>query len=122
MSANRWFTVTNLGDGVWSISERLREGTDVKSFLVEGERDVAVIDTGTGVPGFYELVRELSDKQPIVLQTHGHWDHIGAAHRFERVLIHPADADMLRAGEANASFRTHFGPTQIKDAWLPTGF
>jgi glyoxylase-like metal-dependent hydrolase (beta-lactamase superfamily II) len=122
MAQPAWFEVVERGNGITAIGERLREGADVKSFLVEGERDVAVIDTGTGVGDFAGLVASLSSRAPIVLQTHAHWDHIGSAHRFERVLVHPAEADWLRAGETNASFRKHFGPGAIQHAWLPVGF
>src|SRR3954447_9375348 len=73
---NAWFEVQDLGNGITALGERLREGTDVKSYLVEGDRDLAVIDTGTGVGDFAGLVAAQSAREPLVLQTHGHWDHI----------------------------------------------
>ena len=62
---------------------------DVKSYLIEGSRDVAVLDTGTGAGDFAGLVASLSSRRPRVLQTHADWDHIGASFRFDEVLVHP---------------------------------
>lgn len=117
-----WFTITPLGNGITAIGEPLREGADVKSFLVEGEREAVIVDTGTGVGDFHGLVHRLKSLPVVNVQTHGHWDHIGACHRFERVLIHPEDAPFLRKGEQADLYATHFGPDQIRDEWLPEGF
>src|SRR5215208_3984455 len=73
---------------------------DVKSYLIEGSRDVAVLDTGTGAGDFAGLVASLSSRHPRVLQTHSDWDHIGASFRFDDVLVHPSEAEKLRAGYA----------------------
>jgi glyoxylase-like metal-dependent hydrolase (beta-lactamase superfamily II) len=51
---------------------------DVKSYLIEGSHDVAVLDTGTGAGDFAGLVASLSLRRPRILQTHADWDHIGA--------------------------------------------
>jgi glyoxylase-like metal-dependent hydrolase (beta-lactamase superfamily II) len=96
MAGKDWFELHWENDGIGWIQEPL-----VKSFLVEGERDLAVLDTGMGVGDLAAIVRGASDRDPIVLQTHGHWDHIGSSHAFARVLIHPNDADALRAGVSN---------------------
>lgn len=120
--SNDWFTVTPLGHGITAIGEPLRDGADVKSFLVEGEREAAIVDTGTGVGDFRGLVAHLTDLPIVNVQTHGHWDHIGACHQFERVLIHPEDVAFLRHGEPADLYATHFGPDQIHDEWLPEGF
>ncbi len=117
-----WFTITPLGHGITAIGERLREGADVKSFLVEGQREAAIVDTGTGVGDFKGLVATLTSLPVVNVQTHGHWDHIGACHQLERVLIHAEDVPFLRRGEPADLYATHFGPDQIRDEWLPAGF
>src|SRR5215210_9349830 len=99
-----WFVVRELGQGITVIGEPLH-AEDIKSYLVEGERDVAVIDTGLGIGDFPAVVAELSDKQPVVLQTHGHWDHIGHSYAYERVLIHPSEAYTLERGFPNDMYR-----------------
>lgn len=96
---------------------------DVKSYLVEGQRDVAVLDTGMGVGDFAGLVRSLSTKDPIVLHSHAHFDHIGASAAYQRVLVHASEADDLRAGYPNERFRRWFEPAYLNDsAELPADF
>lgn len=98
MPGKSWFEVHWERDGIGWVQEPL-----VKSFLIAGTRDLAVLDTGMGVGDFAGVVRSASDLPPLVVQTHGHWDHVGSSHAFERVLIHPNDADDLRAGVENAA-------------------
>jgi glyoxylase-like metal-dependent hydrolase (beta-lactamase superfamily II) len=115
-----WFVVERFPAGVTMIAEPLHY-EDVKSYLVEGSRDVAVLDTGMGVGDFAGLVRRLSDRDPIVLQSHGHFDHIGASSEFARVLIHPSEAEDLSEGVTNENFRRWFTPKYLTGD-LPSGF
>lgn len=116
-----WYEIERLGDGITVVGEPMHAEA-VKSYLVEGERDVAVIDTGLGVSDFRAMVALLSDRDPIVLQTHGHWDHIGGSHAFERVLIHPNEAYALRRGFPNRMYAPLFSPQRVKGRTLPDGF
>lgn len=97
MPGQDWFEVRRFPHAVTMIREG-RHSEDVKSYLIGGDRDVAVIDTGLGVGDFAGLVAELSSRRPRVLQTHAHWDHIGASCRFADVLVHPSEAGALRQG------------------------
>lgn len=65
MTSHGWFDVVRFPDGITMIAEPGHH-EDVKSFLIEGERDVAVLDTGMGVDDFAGLVRSLSSRDPIV--------------------------------------------------------
>ena len=121
MGQQEWFQVTRLRDGITIVAEPLHE-EGVKSYLVEGERDIAVIDTGLGVADFAALVGGLSDRDPVVLQTHGHWDHIGHTWAFERRLIHPSEAYTLRRGFPNAMYKPLFSPRRLRGKSLPEGF
>jgi glyoxylase-like metal-dependent hydrolase (beta-lactamase superfamily II) len=118
---DRWYEVRTFQDGVTMIGEPGHH-ENVKSYLVEGERDVAVLDTGMGVGDFAGLVASLSQRPPIVLQSHAHFDHIGASSKFERVLVHPSEADDLRRGYANAQFRGWFEPQFLVGDRLPAAF
>ena len=116
-----WFEVVRFPDGVTMIAEPGHE-EDVKSYLVEGERDVAVLDTGMGVGDFAGLVASLSDRQPIVLHSHAHFDHIGASARFERVYVHASEAGDLRQGYPSIKFRPWFEPEHLVGDRLPKEF
>jgi glyoxylase-like metal-dependent hydrolase (beta-lactamase superfamily II) len=116
-----WYDVQRFPNGVTMVAEP-HHYEDVKSYLVEGERDVAVLDTGMGVGDFAALVASLSARDPLVLHSHAHFDHIGASARFQRVLVHPAEADDLRAGYPNTRFRDWFDPHYVQLDRLPPGF
>jgi glyoxylase-like metal-dependent hydrolase (beta-lactamase superfamily II) len=120
-TSHGWFDVRQFPHGVTMIAEP-GHYENVKSYLVEGERDVAVLDTGMGVGDFAGLVARLSSRDSLVLHSHAHWDHIGASHRFARVLIHPSEADDLRAGYPNERFRPKFAPHLLVGNLLPDDF
>src|ERR671910_359080 len=105
-----WFEVRRFPHAVTMIREP-HHREDVKSYLIEGSRDVAVLDTGTGAGDFAGLVASLSARRPRVLQTHADWDHIGASFRFDEVLVHPSEAEKLRAGYAADRFAAQFTPS-----------
>lgn len=121
MTGSDWFEVQRLPHAVTMIREP-HHAEDVKSYLIEGERDAAVLDTGLGVGDFARLVATLSGKRPRVLQTHAHWDHIGASHAFDDVLVHPAEADGLRAGWPEARYVAAFTEGMVDKERLPAGF
>lgn len=121
MTSHGWFDVVQFPDGITMIAEP-GHYEDVKSFLIEGERDVAVLDTGMGVGDFAGLVRSLSSRDPIVLHSHAHFDHIGASAEYERVLVHASEAADLEAGYPNDRFRRWFEPSYLGDIPLPDGF
>jgi glyoxylase-like metal-dependent hydrolase (beta-lactamase superfamily II) len=116
-----WYEVVRFPDGVTMIGEP-GHSEDVKSYLVEGERDVAVLDTGMGVGDFAGLVATLSNNDPIVLHSHAHFDHIGASAAFRRVLVHPSEANALREGYPNERFRPWFEPEHLRGNRLPVDF
>lgn len=121
MDVGGWFEVRQFPHGITLIGEPYHR-EDVKSYLVEGERDVAVLDTGMGVGDFAGLVARLSGRRPRVLQSHAHWDHIGASHQFDDVLVHPAEAEGLRHGFPPERFRAAFSADAVDQSRLPSGF
>jgi glyoxylase-like metal-dependent hydrolase (beta-lactamase superfamily II) len=121
VSDQDWYEIAEIGNGITIIGEPLHD-ENIKSYLVEGERDVAVIDTGLGVGDFAAVVRSLSEKAPVVLQTHGHWDHFGGSHAFERVFVHESEAYALERGFPNTMYKPLFTPKRLKKAVLPGDF
>ena len=122
ITTNRgWFDVAEIGPGVWSIAEP-GHVEQVHSYLIEGARDVAVLDTGMGVGDFPALVSDLSDRDPIVVQSHAHWDHIGASSAYERVLIHPSERDDLERDIPNEDLLDWFVPEALLGIPFPDGF
>jgi glyoxylase-like metal-dependent hydrolase (beta-lactamase superfamily II) len=116
-----WFDVRRFPHAVTMIREP-HHREDVKSYLIEGSRDVAVLDTGTGAGNFAGLVASLSSRHPRVLQTHADWDHIGASFRFDDVLVHPTEAEKLRAGYSPDRYVKAFSPNSVDLDRVPGEF
>ncbi len=116
-----WFQVEQFAGGIIQIGEP-GHYENVKSWLVEGKTHVALIDTGMGVSGRYQLVESLTDRQPLVLISHGHFDHIGSAHFYPRILVHELESDKLRAGYPNQRYRPWFAREYMREIPLPEGF
>jgi glyoxylase-like metal-dependent hydrolase (beta-lactamase superfamily II) len=121
MAGQQWFEVRRFPHAVTMIREP-HHSVDVKSYLIEGERDVAVLDTGFAVGDFAALVATLSSRRPRVLQTHADWDHIGASHRFAEVLVHPSEAAALRGGRSPERYSALFSPELVDVDRLPASF
>lgn len=80
------YELEKLRDGMWSIEE-----DGVRSFLLEGEREALLVDTGYGTGDILKAVRSLTEKPVFVVNTHADIDHLGCNALFERVYMHPAE-------------------------------
>jgi len=84
----------------------------VHSYLVAGRERAVLLDTGTGIAPIAPVARGLTDRPISVVLTHSHFDHVGGAHAFERVAIHPAGLARLRAGRSAESLRGYVEHTR----------
>jgi glyoxylase-like metal-dependent hydrolase (beta-lactamase superfamily II) len=111
--SSNWFEVRSFPDGVIGIGEPGHD-EDVKSYLVIGSELALLFDTGMGVGNIKELVDGLTSKPVLLVNSHSHWDHIGDDWRFDRIWVHEAEADDLRAGVGNARIRRALAPERLK--------
>ena len=65
-------------------------------YLIEGNDKAALIDAGTNIPKLDKIVAGITQKPVILLLTHGHGDHTGAAGCFDELWMNTADKGMLR--------------------------
>lgn len=121
MTDGDWFEVQRFPHAVTMIREP-HHVEDVKVYLIEGDNTVAVLDTGFGVGDFVGLVASLSEKPPIILQTHAHWDHFGSSHLFDDVRVHPTEAAWLREGFPEARYVAAFADDHVDRERLPADF
>ncbi len=63
-------------------------------YLLIGDKKAVVIDTMNGLNDLYKVVRSYTDKPIMVINTHGHPDHIYGNVYFEEAYINPADIPM----------------------------
>jgi len=91
-SSADWFSTTPVAEGVWKIDDH---GGD-NIYLVEGDEKALLIDTGTGVADLAGFVGIPAEKPLLVVNTHGHPDHVGGNFQFREVHAHPLDFPMTR--------------------------
>lgn len=107
---NSYFEMTEITNRI----TRITDITCVSMFLAVGEKEAALIDTGTGIGNIKEAVRSLTDKPVKVLLTHGHVDHAFGAAAFEDVSMSHLDAAVLEE-HADMDMRIDY----VKNSPLP---
>ena len=73
------------------------EAHEATGYLVVGKEKACVIDTMNGYNDLGEVVRKITDKPVIVINTHGHPDHIFGNIYFDHAYLHPADLPLARS-------------------------
>ncbi len=93
-----WFEIIAINEHLFVIRERLDKIEPkfrtkyTNMYLLIGEKQAALIDTGAGVYPIRPLVEKLIKKLPLlVFNTHHHFDHIGGNSEFEEIHIHKLD-------------------------------
>ena len=112
--------VTQVMDGVFVLTDRAGSCAD----LVIGQREALLFDTCTGVDDLYGAVRKLTDLPLRVLNSHGHFDHIGGNAQFDRASLHPEDMPILNrysSDQLAAWRRTLAGMREEEASVVPAG-
>ena len=87
------YKASKVADRVWAIVEN----KTVNIYLVEGNDSALIIDTGYGTGDLKSFVKTLTNLPIIVVNTHGHGDHIGDDIQFGKIYAHPDDFGMIKA-------------------------
>lgn len=96
--AGRWYGVERLDGRVTRITEpHVHPIFAANMHLVEGSQADLLIDAGMGVAPLGAVLDGLRDpaKPLMLLATHAHVDHVGAAHEFGTRLAHPLEAEAM---------------------------
>ena len=80
------------------------ENHESTGYLVVGEKKACLIDTMLGYHDYRKLVEELTDKPYVVVNTHGHPDHIYGNFYFDEAYINPADKPVTEASLTDTRF------------------
>ena len=89
--------INQINDHIWLLNDK-DQGT---GYLITGSEKALVIDTMYGQENLQEAVRTLTDLPLMLVNTHGHFDHIYGNIYFDTAYLHPADWEI-----ANAYFKT----------------
>ncbi len=95
--ANRWFDRKSFGDDVTLLWEpHVHPLLRCNIWHVRGRDRDLLIDTGMGIASLAGAAKDLFEKDLTVVLTHTHLDHMGGAHEFGGVCLHPAEEQELR--------------------------
>jgi glyoxylase-like metal-dependent hydrolase (beta-lactamase superfamily II) len=98
--ASPWFEVRPEVGGVTRIGEpHVDLWLGANLWLVRGRDRDLVVDSGLGVASLRAELPRLFERDPVLVLTHTHPDHLGGAHEFDQVLVHPAEEALARSPE-----------------------
>ena len=86
----------------------LDEEHQATGYLVIGENKAVLIDTMNGLTNLRAEVEKLTDKPVMVVNTHGHPDHVFGNVYFDEAYIHPKDAEMAQSFTKSEEYRRVF--------------
>jgi len=84
--------VYQIKDGIYHIGDSF----GVYVSLIVGKEKALLIDTGFGISGIGNTVAAITGLPVVVVNTHGHLDHVLGNGQFETAFIHPADMKLAR--------------------------
>jgi glyoxylase-like metal-dependent hydrolase (beta-lactamase superfamily II) len=98
-TADTWFELHEVTDGLVRITEPHADKLLRANlwWLRGGERDL-VVDAGLGVAALRRHLPQLFERDPLLVLTHAHLDHVGGAHEFRERAAHSAAVPTLAAG------------------------
>lgn len=95
---NSAYDVEIIGDNVY----RIHEFGAANCYLIVGNREALLIDTGNGMGDLKKIVESLTDLPISVVATHAHPDHIGGMGNFPAIHIHKKDSKHVKFWAAKA--------------------
>ena len=118
------YRIFTLDAHTWRIEE-CDAVTSTYMYLLEGNKEAMLIDTGVGIIDVREVVRSLTLLPVSVLNTHGHFDHVGGNSLFDVVYMHEADKELyqMQCGEFRQRYFPQYSYRKMKDTikWIKDG-
>ncbi|MEG3634985.1 MBL fold metallo-hydrolase [Micromonospora palythoicola] len=89
---SEWFRFTAVTERLTLIEEpHVRGLLRANLWHLRGRRRDLLVDCGLGVTALVPLLRERFGREPVLVLTHAHLDHMGSAHEFGEVWAHPLE-------------------------------
>jgi glyoxylase-like metal-dependent hydrolase (beta-lactamase superfamily II) len=90
--AQQWFRFSTLDERTTLIEEpHVDELLSANAWHLRGRDSDLLIDCGLGITALTPMLRERFDREPVLVLTHAHLDHMGSAHEFTEVWAHPLE-------------------------------
>jgi glyoxylase-like metal-dependent hydrolase (beta-lactamase superfamily II) len=95
-----WFSTERIRDDLYLITEpHYYWYNRANLWLIKGQTQDLLIDTGLGVSSLRQHIAALIDKPLLAIASHVHFDHAGGMHEFDHRAIHAAEAEALSLGD-----------------------
>jgi glyoxylase-like metal-dependent hydrolase (beta-lactamase superfamily II) len=120
--AERWFEVTEVGDGIYRVTEpHVHAYVRSNAWLIRGSAAHLLVDTGLGVGSLSDELAGLLDRPVIAVATHAHFDHFGGLGEFAERAAHRADGDVIEAASDYVTLRAATYPPALLDEFQAAG-
>ena len=104
--------INKINDHIWL----LNDNNEATGYLVAGKEKALVIDTMIGSEAVHAVVRTLTDLPLVVVNTHGHCDHIYGNIYFKEAYIHPKDIELAKREFEDPRFQAAVEPLGLNPA------
>ncbi len=113
----KWFDVYELTQGTYAIYEP-NQAEEVISFLLLGEKRAILFDAGLGIGDIKKVVDKLTHLPVTLVLSHTHYDHIGGAGSFDKILMfnNQEEINILNRGVKNERLQRSVRPAYL---WKP---
>lgn len=121
--SEKWFKIIKVHPRVWALAE-FRHWEKVISYLLVGEKEAALFDTGMGYADISSAVKKLTKLPLKVFLTHGHWDHIGGTTSFDQIYLYPHQFEIkqLTKGFSSLDIPELNNPVYFEKPFVPLAF
>ena len=83
-------TLRRLSDTVWAVEQGF-----VRSFLIVGNSKALLLDTGVAPCRLGSILRSVTDREILLIQSHGDGDHTANSGLFSVIYAHPDETDVI---------------------------
>lgn len=104
--------VSKIKDHIWL----LNDNNEATGYVVVGREKALVIDTMMGYEDVRAVAETLTNLPLMVVNTHGHCDHIYGNIYFKEAYIHPKDMELAKQQFADPRFQAAVEPLGLKPA------
>ena len=108
-----YFEVTCVDKGIFRIWEKKNNG--VAEYVIIGDDKALLIDTGYGGKGLYDVVKSITTKPLITVNSHYHPDHSADNCYFENVYVNTPDIPVNGKSDFGMLIK------QLSDGFAPAG-
>ncbi|OIJ95530.1 hypothetical protein BIV25_20555 [Streptomyces sp. MUSC 14] len=94
-----WYELEELDDDLVRVTEPHADKlVRANLWWLRGTDRDLVVDAGLGVAGLRRHIPRMFEREPLVVLTHAHLDHVGGAHEFRERAAHKTAAEALAQG------------------------